>query len=144
MLDIRPIDPGFAVAPQIDPADVPMIAQAGFVLVINNRPDDEVPGQPAGEAVEAACRAAGLDYLAVPVDHQGFRLDQVTATVNAIAEASGPVLAYCRSGTRSCHLWALASAGMGVPVEDVIVRAGDAGYDLSGARPLLHSVAAEA
>ena len=144
MLDIRPIDPRFAVAPQIAPEDAAAIRAAGYVLVINNRPDAEAPGQPDGAAVEAACRAAGLDYLAVPVDHQGFRLDQVTATVDAIAGATGPILAYCRSGTRSCHLWALASAGMGVPVVTVIAQAGEAGYDLSGARALLQSVAAGA
>ncbi|WP_375288126.1 TIGR01244 family sulfur transferase [Sphingomonas sp.] len=144
MLDIRPIDSRFAVAPQIAPEDAAEIRAAGYVLVINNRPDDEAPGQPTGEAVEAACRAVGLDYLAVPVDHHGFRLDQVTATLDAIAAANGPILAYCRSGTRSCHLWALASAGMGVPVDDLIVQAGGAGYDLAGARPLLQSVAAGA
>ena len=105
------------------------------MLVINNRPDGEVPGQPSGAAVEAACRAAGLDYLAVPVDGTGFRYDQVNATVDAVAAAEGPVLAYCRSGTRSCHLWALAAAGMGEEVEDVIARAAAAGSDRAPARP---------
>lgn len=142
MLDIRHIDETFAVAPQIAPEDLPAICAAGFALVINNRPDGEAPGQPAAAEIEAACAAAGLAYLAVPVDHRGFRLDQVTATVDAISSAGGPVLAFCRSGTRSCHLWALASAGMGVDVDVVIARAETAGYDLSGARPLLQSVAA--
>jgi uncharacterized protein (TIGR01244 family) len=144
MLDIRRIDDRFAVAPQIDPADVPAIAAAGYVLVVNNRPDGEAPGQPGGEAVAAACAAHGIGYRAVPVDHSGFRMDQVSATLTAIAEAGGPVLAYCRSGTRSCHLWALAAAGMGEPVEDVIARAREAGYDLAPARGMLDAVAAGA
>lgn len=144
MLDIRHIDESFAVAPQIAPEDLPAIRAAGFALVINNRPDGEVPGQPAAAEIEAACAGAGLRYLAVPVDHRGFRLDQVTATLDAISTAGGPVLAFCRSGTRSCHLWALASAGMGIDVDEVIARAKAAGYDLSGARPLLQSVAAGA
>ena len=144
MLDIRRIDDNFAVAPQIAPEDAAAIRAAGYVLVINNRPDGEVPGQPDGNAIEAACRAAGLAYLAVPVDHHGVRLDQVTATVDAIGSAGGPILAYCRSGTRSCHLWALASAGMGVSVDVVIAGGSGAGYDLSGARALLQSVAAGA
>lgn len=141
MLDIRRIDDRFAVAPQIAPEDVAAIRDAGFVLVVNNRPDGEVPGQPDGDAVAAACAAAGVRYLAVPVDHRGFRMDQVTATVDAIAAAAGPVLAYCRSGTRSCHLWALAQAGMGEAPEAVIAKAAAAGYDLSGARGLLEAVA---
>lgn len=144
MLDIRRIGASFAVTPQIAPEDVAAIRAAGFALVINNRPDGEVPGQPSAAAIEAACRAAGLDYLAVPVDHTGFRHDQVTATLDAMASAAGPILAYCRSGTRSCHLWALAAAGMGAEVDAVIDQAADAGYDLAPARPLLAAVSSRA
>jgi uncharacterized protein (TIGR01244 family) len=144
MLDIRRIDDNFAVAPQIAPEDAAAIRAAGYVMVVNNRPDGEVPGQPTGDAIAAACAEAGLRYLAVPVDHQGFRMDQVTATVDAIASAGGPVLAYCRSGTRSCHLWALAAAGMGIDVDTVIAKGAGAGYDLGGARGMLDAVAAQA
>jgi uncharacterized protein (TIGR01244 family) len=49
MLSIRPLNDRFAVAPQIAPEDVPAIAAAGYVAIVNNRPDDEEPGQPSGQ-----------------------------------------------------------------------------------------------
>ena len=110
MLDIRRIDDRFAVAPQIAPEDVAAIKAAGYVAIVNNRPDHEEPGQPDGDAIRAAAEAAGLDYTAIPVTQAGFSHPQVTAMIDAIDRADGPVLAYCRSGTRSCNLWAMAGA----------------------------------
>jgi uncharacterized protein (TIGR01244 family) len=138
---IRPIDDTIAVAPQIAPADMPAIAAAGFVAVVNNRPDDEEPGQPTGADIRAAAEAAGLRYVAIPVTHAGFSSPQVTAMIDALAAAGGPVLAYCRSGTRSCNLWALAQAGLGADPDAVTARAAAAGYDLTGLRPLMDAVA---
>ena len=140
MLDLRRIDDRISVAPQITPEDVAAIRAAGFGTVINNRPDGEEPGQPSASAVAAACADAGLAYHAIPVGHAGFTHDQVTQTIDVLASADGPVLAYCRSGTRSCHLWALAQAGLGEAPEAVIAAAAGAGYDLSGARPLLDAL----
>ena len=137
MLDIRPLNDRFAVAPQIDPADLPAIAAAGYVAVINNRPDDEQPGQPAGEAIRAAAAAAGLAYHAVPVGHAGMGRAQLDAMTAALTAAGGPVLAFCRSGTRSCHLWALAAAERGRDPTLLVAQAANAGYDLAGLRPVL-------
>ena len=141
MLDIRPIDDRIAVAPQIAPEDVPAIAAAGFVAIINNRPDGEEPGQPAGDAIRAVAEAAGLAYTAIPVTQAGFSHPQVAAMANALAAADGPVLAYCRSGTRSCNLWALASAQAGGDADVLNAKAAGAGYDLTNLRPLLDAVA---
>lgn len=144
MLDIRRIDARVAVAPQIDPADVPAIKAAGFTTVVNNRPDGEEAGQPTGATVAAACAAAGLAYHAIPIGHAGFTHPQVIAMAELLGSADGPVFAYCRSGTRSCHLWALARAGMGDDAEAVIAAADAAGYDISGARGLLDAVSPKA
>ena len=144
MLDIRPIDTRIAVAPQIDPADVATLKAAGFATVVNNRPDGEEPGQPSGEAVAQACAQAGLAYHAIPITHAGFTHAQVIAMAELLGTADGPILAYCRSGTRSCHLWALATAGLGADPDDVIAAARGAGYDLSGARSLLEAVSPKA
>ena len=140
MLDIRPLDPKVAVAPQIAPADIAMIRAAGYGMVVNNRPDGETADQAEGEAIRAACAAAGMDYVAIPVTPAGFTHDQVLATIDALTTAAGPVLAYCRSGTRSCNLWALARAGMGDDLDDLTARAATAGYDLMPLRPLLEAV----
>ena len=141
MLDIRRIDDRFAVAPQIAPKDVEGIKAAGYVAIVNNRPDGEEPGQPGGEAIRAAAEAAGLAYTAIPVTGAGFSHPQVTAMIDAIDRADGPVLAYCRSGTRSCNLWALAGAGLGEPQDQLVGKAAGAGYDLDTLRPLMDAVA---
>jgi uncharacterized protein (TIGR01244 family) len=138
---IRTIDDTIAVAPQITPEDVPAIAAAGFVAIVNNRPDGEEPGQPSGESIRLAAQAAGLSYTAIPVTHAGFSFPQVTAMIDALSAAGGPVLAYCRSGTRSCNLWALAGAGLGADADDLVMKAHAAGYDLTALRPLMDAVA---
>ncbi|MGJ3628691.1 beta-lactamase hydrolase domain-containing protein [Sphingomonas sp. MMS24-JH45] len=69
------------------------------------------PAQPAGDDIRAAAEGAGLSYAAISVTHAGFSHPQVAAMIDAVQQADGPVLAFCRSGTRSCYLWALAGAG---------------------------------
>lgn len=141
MADIRTVNESISVAPQITPEDVAAIKAAGFVAIVNNRPDEEEAGQPAGDAIRAAAEAAGLGYTAIPVTHAGFSHPQVTAMIDAIDGADGPVLAYCRSGTRSCNLWALAGAGLGEDQDALVGKAAGAGYDLTNLRPLMDAVA---
>jgi uncharacterized protein (TIGR01244 family) len=119
------------VAPQIDIGDVMDAAQAGVTLIINNRPEDESADQTPGAEIEAAARAAGLDYVAIPVTHAGFAEWQVSAMADALDNADGKVLAYCRSGTRSTLLWALAQASKGEHPAMLAEKAADAGYDLT-------------
>ncbi len=141
---IRKVDDSISVAPQISPEDVARIAAAGFTLIVNNRPDDESPDQPAGSAIEAAARAAGLGYVAIPVTHAGFSASQVGAMADALDAATGPVFAFCRSGTRSCNLWALARASRGEAPDPLIEKAAGVGYDLNGIRPLLETLSGKA
>lgn len=138
---IRTIDDHVAVAPQISPAEVAAIAQAGYREIVNNRPDDEEPGQPSGAEIAAAAAAAGIAYRAIPVTHSGFSGNQVEAMATALTAAAGPVLAFCRSGTRSAHLWALARARMGDSPEVLTAKAANAGYDISGIRAMLDTLA---
>ncbi|KQN25051.1 hypothetical protein ASE86_01935 [Sphingomonas sp. Leaf33] len=141
---IRQIDDHVSVAPQITPAEVDAIAAAGFTEIVNNRPDDEEGGQPSGAAIAAAAREAGIAYRAIPVGHAGMSSNQVEAMAQALTAAAGPVLAFCRSGTRSTHLWALARARMGDEPAMLVAKAADAGYDISGLRAMLDTLAAEA
>jgi uncharacterized protein (TIGR01244 family) len=138
----RRIDDTILVSPQIGPADLAQAAQLGVRLVINNRPDAEEPGQPSGDTIAQAAEDAGLAYTAIPVTHAGFSHAQVDAMVQALEQASGPVLAYCRSGTRSTFLWALARAKMGDHPAVLVEKAGQAGYDLTPIRPMLDALAA--
>lgn len=143
MTDIRPLDAHFAVAPQLSPDDLGPAAQAGYVALVNNRPDDEEANQPEGADMARAAAETGLAYRAIPVTHAGFSLPQVETLVEVIEGANGPVLAYCRSGTRSANLWALARARLGDDADDLIAKAAGAGYDLEPLRPLLDQMRAK-
>ncbi|MBU0781244.1 MAG: TIGR01244 family phosphatase [Alphaproteobacteria bacterium] len=133
-MDIRQITPAYASAPQIDPADAGAIKAAGFVTVICNRPDAEVPPSHQADAVRAAIEAEGLTFVVNPVTHQGLNADMVA--LQAQAAASGKTLAYCASGTRSTIVWALGQAGKMDP-DDIIAAAATGGYDISGLRDRL-------
>ncbi|RZM31155.1 uncharacterized protein (TIGR01244 family) [Sphingomonas sp. PP-CE-1A-559] len=138
---IRQINESISVAPQIAVEQVADIAAAGFKTIVNNRPDDEDAGQPSGDAIRAAAEAAGLKYVSIPVTHAGFSHPQIDAMTQALTDSDGPVLAYCRSGTRSCNLWALAAAKAGRNPNLLLAQAEDAGYDLRGIRPMLDALA---
>ena len=133
---------GFFVAPQIFVEDVKAAADMGVKLVINNRPDGEEAGQPAGAEIETAAAAAGIAYLAIPVGAMGINENMLNAFAEAVAAAEGPVLAYCRSGTRSTVLRAVAGAKAGRSIDEIIAEAANAGYDISGQRGLLEAVKA--
>ena len=141
---IRKIDDSISVAPQISVEDIAAIKAAGFTAIVNNRPDDEEAGQIAGDAIRAAAEAAGLTYAAIPITHAGFSYPQIEAMADVLAGADGPVLAFCRSGTRSCNLWALAQARNGADADELIAKGAGAGYNLDGIRPLLDQLKAQA
>jgi len=124
-------------SPQISIADLNEAKALGVGLVINNRPEGESDDQVPGAEIEAAARGLGMDYVAIPVTHAGFSGPQVEAMAAALANSAGKVLAYCRSGTRSTLLWALAQASEGADLEAVTAQAADAGYDISPVRPLM-------
>ena len=131
-------------SPQIAPADIEAARAEGVRLVINKRPDGEAPDQPSGSEIEAAARAAGMDYRAIPVTPGGFDEGQVQAMAEALENADGKVLAYCRSGTRSTLLWALAQAACGADPQAIADAAADAGYDVSPVRPAIEMLAERA
>ena len=94
------------VAPQLDPTAMAWAAQAGFKSVINNRPDFEGgPDQPTSAAIEAAALAAGLRYAHLPVSPAVQTPEQIARFAELLAELPKPLLAFCRSGTRSGKLY---------------------------------------
>ena len=134
---MRRLDEKTWVAGQVMPADVAGLAAAGVTRIVNNRPDGEEPGQPAGAEIKAAARAAGIDYADAPVAG-GFTAAAVDAMERA-TEAPGVTLAFCKSGTRSTLLWALARARAGDDPAELEAKAYAAGYDLGPVRRFLQS-----
>ena len=143
MSDFRTLSAGYSVAPQISIEDIAEAKAQGFAMVVNNRPDGEEPSAPQGEHISTAAAAEGLAYAAIPVGQAGFSHAQLDALDAVLAGATGPVLAYCRSGTRSTHLWALARVRAGDDVGAIVDAAAAAGYDLTGLRPMMDALAGE-
>lgn len=136
-MTFRKITDQLQVSPQITVDHVSLAAAQGFTLIVNNRPEDESDDQTPGADIAAAAAAAGLQYIAIPITHAGFSEPQVEAMATALNGAEGPVLAYCRSGTRSTLLWALAEASDGGDPDSITNLAAKAGYDVSPVRPLM-------
>jgi sulfide:quinone oxidoreductase len=138
-MDLHRISPHLSVAPQIQPADVGLAAAKGFKAIVNNRPAGESEDQPDAAAIRAAAEEHGLAYRDIPVvsgqvtdaDAQAFR--------QALGELRGPVLAFCRTGTRSATLWALAQAPL-LSVDAILEATRQAGYDLNALRPRLEQM----
>lgn len=132
MSDFRKVTDDFSVAPQIALSDAAKAKAEGFVLLINNRPDGEAPDQPSSDEMEAAAKAAGLAYVHIPV-RGGPTPEQVEIERQILAETTGPVLAYCRSGTRSIVTWSIGEALAQTRSRQELIELGaGAGYDLSG------------
>lgn len=129
------------VSPQIALEDVETAAARGIALIVNNRPEGESDDQTPGREIAAAAAAQGIAYVAIPVTHAGFSQGQVAAMCESLGRATGPVLAYCRSGTRSTLLWALARASEGEDPEELAMAAARAGYDLSPVRAMMDMLA---
>jgi uncharacterized protein (TIGR01244 family) len=142
MSDFRQLTDQFWASPQIGVGEIAEAKALGIALIVNNRPEGEAADQVPGAAIEAAARAAGMGYRAIPVTHSGFSEEQVRAMSAAVDEAGGPVLAYCRSGTRSTLLWALAQAARGANPGTIAANAAGAGYDVAPIRALIDMLAA--
>lgn len=141
MADVRQVTDRFAVAPQIEVEDFAALKAMGFRHVINNRPDGEAMGQPSSAEAEQAARAAGLTYTQAPFVGQPTP-EAVKAAEEAISGSNGPTIAYCRSGTRSIHAWAMATARAGALTPEQIVEKGAAaGYNLAPMKDLLRKLA---
>lgn len=137
MITARQLDGTTTVSGQIAPADVTALARGGFTMIVNNRPDDEDPGQPHGGEIQAAAEQAGIAYRHIPIS-RGIGPADVNAMRDAIRDCGdGKMLAFCRSGNRSALAWAVARAEDGVPREELEACAVKAGVDLGPVSHLL-------
>ena len=127
-----PLAPGVSVAGRLDRADIDALAAAGVRTIINNRPDGEDPGQlPAAEARRIA-EAQGIAYHHIPINAATLSRADVDAFAIALREGPEPVVAHCRSGTRSALLWALTRMREGDDALSLISKAAQHGIDIAG------------
>jgi uncharacterized protein (TIGR01244 family) len=120
-----------AVAPRRGKGDIEEVAKGGINLIINNRPDGETADQMSSAEIEAAARAAGVDYVHIPVVPGQISDEQISAMAEAIKQAGdGYILATCRTGMRSMTMFALVQAKSGVNFDDLLATAKKIGFDL--------------
>jgi len=137
-MPFKALTPALSVSPQLTEADIAQAARDGFKAIIDNRPDGEEPGQPSAAVMQAVAALHGLGFAHVPTVGGKISDEDVALMAHALANLEGPVLAYCRTGTRSTTLWALTEAGS-QPADALIATAADAGYDLAALRPRLET-----
>ncbi|WP_238365153.1 bifunctional protein tyrosine phosphatase family protein/NAD(P)/FAD-dependent oxidoreductase [Mesobacterium pallidum] len=130
-MDLKKISDDITVSPQITADDIPAIKAAGFRSILCNRPDGEAADQPTVTELQAAATAAGLEMRYQPVVPGKVSDADAKAFATNMRELPGPVLAYCRTGTRSATLWSLAAAKTMAPA-DILAATKAAGYDMAG------------
>ncbi|KUY54141.1 bifunctional protein tyrosine phosphatase family protein/NAD(P)/FAD-dependent oxidoreductase [Burkholderia sp. RF2-non_BP3] len=135
-MTIRPLTDLLSVSPQIAATDLPALHAAGIRTIVCNRPDGEGADQPTVAEIRAAAAPLGIAVHYLPVDTGKVTDDQARQFDALVASLAGPVLAYCRSGTRSATLWALSQADRR-PAGDIVAIAAAAGYDLAALAPRL-------
>lgn len=136
----RPLTDRYHVSPQITPEDIDALKTAGYTTIICNRPDAEVPPPLRAASIGAAATAAGLAFEVLELTHQTMTPENVAKQAALVDASDGPVFAYCASGTRCSVIWALSQAGL-LPTEEILAKAGAAGYDLRGMAPTLDALA---
>lgn len=135
---MKRLDARTYVGGQIRPEDLPEIARAGVRTIISNRPDGEEPGQPTADELSRAAQALGLAYHHIPIAG-GLPEAAITDMADALQTSPGPALAFCKSGTRSTYLWAVARARDGDDPAELSAKAAEAGYDLRPIAQLLRA-----
>ena len=131
------LDDHFYVGTQMTVADVEVMKQDGFEMIINNRPDDEEDGQPTDAELREAAEKAGMAYVHVPIG-RGLGPSDVAAEREALEMAKGKkTFAFCRTGTRSTLIWAAACHEEGTDADTLRAKAEAAGYSLDPIQHLL-------
>ena len=136
-MTFRRLTASFSASPQLSGADVAAAAEAGFRTIVDYRPDGEDADQPSAADMEAIAQRHGLAFAHIPITTVGtISESDISRMRTTLTQSPGPVLGYCRSGTRAATMWALSQVGE-TPPEALLKAAADAGYDLSAIKTRL-------
>jgi len=138
-MELKKLSDNFSVSAQISAVSVQEAAENGFTMIINARPDGEEDGQLESNELAQASADSGLAYVHIPVIPGQIDDEHVMAFAEALDASAGPVLGFCRTGTRAVHLWALSSAAR-QSVAEIIESASEAGYDIADLIPRLEAL----
>jgi sulfide:quinone oxidoreductase len=123
--------PGISVAGGLGRADIEALAASGVRTIINNRPDGEDAGQLPAEEARHVAAAHGVAYHHIPITAASLSRADVDTFAAVLATAPGPIVAHCRSGTRSSLLWALSRMREGDDPAALIAAAAHYGIDIA-------------
>lgn len=123
--------PSLCAAGALDRSDIEALAEQGVRTIVNNRPDGEDPGQLAAAEAREVAAAHGIVYHHIPVTAASLSRADVDAFAAVLAEAPQPIVAHCRSGTRSALLWALVRLREGADPSALVAAAARHGIDIA-------------
>lgn len=129
-MDIKKISEKVSVSAQITVADMAALKAAGIKAIICNRPDGEGADQPSFAEIEQAAQKLGIEARYVPVVAGKVSDEDGAAFGAALQNIPRPVLAYCRTGTRSATLWSISHAKK-KPLPEILAATKAAGYDMN-------------
>ena len=135
------IDKNYHVSPQIEPAQISDIADKGFVKIICNRPDLEVPPSLYSSVMAELAAKAEIEFHVLELTHETMTPENIIKQRKLFIGANGPVLAYCASGTRCTVIWALGEAITGTNINYILEKTSAAGYNLSGLETSMRKLA---
>lgn len=135
-MTINTLTPDLSVMPQVSESDIAELSRRGFRAIIGNRPEGEAADQPKWSALKAAALAAGMEAVHIPVVASQIDAEDIRAFREALERLPRPIAAFCRTGTRSTLLWALANEAC-LTADERIRIAANAGHDLTPFRRLL-------
>ena len=135
------IDKNYHVSPQIEPDQISDIADKGFVRVICNRPDLEVPPSLRSSIMADLATKAKIEFHTLELTHETMTPENILKQRKIFTDANGPVLAYCASGTRCSVVWALGEAITGTNIDYILEKTLAAGYNLSGLEASMRNLA---
>jgi len=127
------------VSDQITIEDLKEIQALGYKTIFCNRPDQESEGQLAFSAIEKEAHSLGIKTIHQPVIGGQISDNDIAQFGSYFEKAQKPVFAYCRTGTRCSTLWAL-SQSRTLPIDEILGKTQNAGYDLSSLRDRLNSL----
>ena len=144
MTEPTKINDQISVAAQISLADLAAFKAAGYTTVMNNRPDNEEPGQLNHQTAEAEAKKQGLNYVYLPIVSSAITRKDVHDFQNALLREGKPVLAHCRSGTRCYLMYALTRVlNDGASPLALVAEAASKGYDIRALPMLAEKLQAE-
>ena len=132
-MNLKPLSPDLSVMSQIEINEVADLAARGFKSIIGNRPEGEAPDQPAWSSLVAEAERRGMSARQIPVTPGHIGPDDVKRFAEALRDLPTPIAAFCRTGTRSAMLWALANPDK-LNADERIAAAAAQGYDLAPLR----------